>query len=61
MTGLEEIIFLADYIEPHRKMIPGLDKIEALAFVNIRRAIGLTLKNTIDYLKGRIGELVMTQ
>ena len=38
MNTLEKIIFIADYIEPNRKMLPGL-------------AMYLILKNTIAYLK----------
>ena len=35
MTMLEKIVFLADYIEPGRKMIPGLSDVRSLAFTNI--------------------------
>ena len=37
MTMLEKIVFLADYIEPGRKMIPGLSDVRSLAFTNINR------------------------
>lgn len=51
MTTLEQIVFLADYIEPHRKMIPGLDQVRRAAFQDLEGAVFLTLKNTISYLE----------
>ncbi len=51
MSMLEKIIFLADYIEPGRKMIPGLDEVRLLAFTNIDAAVSVCAKNTLDYLK----------
>lgn len=51
MTVLEQIVFLADYIEPHRKMIPGLDQVRRMAFQNLEEAVYLTLKNTVSYLE----------
>ena len=51
MTVLEQIVFLADYIEPHRKIIPGLDQVRRMAFQNLEEAVYLTLKNTVSYLE----------
>ncbi len=51
MTVLEKIIFVADYIEPNRTDLPGLDDIRKTAFVNIDTAIEMICKNTLDYLK----------
>ncbi|MDK2807579.1 MAG: hypothetical protein PWP24_312 [Clostridiales bacterium] len=51
MSMLEKIIFLADYIEPGRKEIPGLAEIRTLSFENIDLAVYLTLKNTLVYLQ----------
>ncbi len=53
MTILEQVIFLADYIEPHRKQIPGLDEIRKMAFVDLEEAVYLTMKNTVSYLEGQ--------
>lgn len=53
MTLLEKIVFIADYIEPTRKEIKGLDEIRKTVFVNLDQAIYLTLKNTLDYLKSQ--------
>lgn len=51
MSVLEQIVFLADYIEPHRKMIPGLDQVRRMAFQNLEEAVYLTLNNTVSYLE----------
>ncbi len=51
MTVLEQIVFLADYIEPHRKMIPGLDQVRRTAFQDLEEAVYLTLRNTVSYLE----------
>lgn len=50
MTMLEKIIFLADYIEPGRKMIPGLTEIRTLTFQDIDKAVCLCAQNTLNYL-----------
>ena len=52
MTLLEKIVFLADYIEPNRKLIPGLTQIRQIAFCDIDKAVCMTLENTVSYLKG---------
>lgn len=51
MTMLEKIVYLADYIEPGRKMIPGLTEVRKQAFVNIDHAVSLCAKNTLRYLE----------
>lgn len=56
MTPLEQIIFLADYIEPNRKQIPGLEEIRRMAFVDLEEAVYLTMKNTVSYLEGQEGK-----
>ena len=50
MTALEQIVFIADYMEPNRKMIPGLSKVRKLAFKDLDLCTMEILKNTIDYL-----------
>ena len=50
MTPLEQIVFIADYMEPNRKMIPGLAKVRELAFEDLDECTKEILKNTIDYL-----------
>ena len=51
MNTLEKIIFIADYIEPNRKMLPGMEQIRKASFEDLDLAMYLILKNTIAYLK----------
>lgn len=51
MTALQEIIFVADYIEPNRTGLPGLDSIRMTAFTDIKKAIADICENTLSYLK----------
>lgn len=51
MTMLEKIVFLSDYIEPSRRIIPGLTQIRKLAFENLDLAVYTTLHNILNYLK----------
>ncbi len=51
MNMLEKIIYLSDYIEPGRKMIPGLTEVRRLAFVDLDLAVALCAKNTLEYLR----------
>jgi predicted HD superfamily hydrolase involved in NAD metabolism len=55
MTKLEQIVYLADYIEPGRSMISGLEQIRKAAFVDMDEAVALSAKNTLSFLerKGR--------
>ena len=51
MSTLEKIIYIADYIEPGRDKAPNLEKIRALAKVDLDKALLIILSNTINYLK----------
>lgn len=51
MTLLEKIIFIADYIEPNRKMIEGLSESRRLAFEDLDQAMYHILANTLAYLQ----------
>lgn len=51
MSLLEQIVFIADYIEPNRKMIPGLSEIRKLAFCDLEKCTYKILTRTIAYLK----------
>ncbi len=51
MSNFEKIIFIADYIEPGRKMIPGMEEIRRAAFCNLDEAMFLILENTLSYLE----------
>ena len=50
MSPLEEIIFIADYIEPNRKPIPILETIRPLAFEDKDEAIAAISKATLEYV-----------
>lgn len=51
MSPLEEIVFIADYIEPNRKTIPGLCEIRKLAFCDLHGCTREILKSTMLYLE----------
>ena len=51
MTLLDKIIFVADYIEPNRKMIKELSEIRHEAMTDIDKAVMHILKNTLGYLE----------
>lgn len=51
MNLLEKIIYLADYIEPGRRMIPGLPEVRKLAFTDINRAVCRCSEFTLRYLE----------
>lgn len=50
MSVLEKIIFIADYIEPNRKMLQGLTECRKCAFEDLDMAMYHILKNTLAYL-----------
>jgi len=52
MTKLEQIVFLADYIEPNRTQ-PNVDLIRKLATQNLETAVAQTLADTVAYLKSK--------
>lgn len=52
MSKLEQIIFLADYIEPGRAH-SGVEAPRKWAFTNLELAVYHALANTIDYLSSR--------
>lgn len=51
MTELEKIIYIADYIEPNRKMLPALPKIRETAFRDLNGTMVLILQTTLQYLQ----------
>lgn len=50
MGLLEQVIYMADYIEPTRDF-PGVEKLRELAYSDLRSALMLGLKMSIDDLK----------
>lgn len=51
MSMLDKIIYLADYVEPGRKMIPGLPEIRKLSFTDIDQAVCHCAAATLNYLE----------
>jgi len=62
MSRLEKIIYIADYIEPHRKQAPNLGEMRKLAFEDLDKAFLAILKSKLEYLNSQDGEIdPMTQ
>ena len=59
MSMLEQIVFLADYLEPERTQptTPSLDEIRKVAFQNLDEATYLVVKNTVEYLESSNSEV----
>ncbi len=51
MSPLEEILFIADYMEPLRNKAADLDEVRKLVFVDIKKAVYVVTKDTLEYLK----------
>lgn len=51
MSMMDKIIYLADYIEPGRKMIPGLTELRELSFTDIEQAVCQCARSTLNYLE----------
>lgn len=51
MSTLEKIIYIADYIEPGRKQLEGLEMVRRLAFQDLDCAVEKILANTLAYLR----------
>lgn len=57
MNLLGKIIYLADYIEPGRRMIPGLPEVRKLSFTDIDRAVCRCSELTLGFLE-RMGRAI---
>ncbi len=51
MGLLEKIIYVADFIEPHRKKLPRLKEIRKTAYEDLDMAIYMILENSLSYLE----------
>ena len=51
MTLLEEIVFVADYIEPNRNEAPRLNEIRNVVFTDLHAATRMILEDTLEHLK----------
>lgn len=50
MTFLEQIVFIADYIEPNRDEMPRLDVIRKMAFSDLDKCTSMIMSDTLEYL-----------
>ena len=57
MTDLEQIIYIADYIEPGRNKAPNLDEIRHLAFIDKEKALIKILEDSLFYLQDSSQEI----
>lgn len=57
MTDLEKIVYIADYIEPHRDKAPNLEWIRKVAFMDLNEGMYYILKDSLSYL-GRSGRTI---
>lgn len=51
MTALEQIVYIADYIEPMRSTAPHLEEIRRLAFQDLEACTYRILADTLEYLE----------
>lgn len=51
MSLLEKIVYIADYIEPHRDKAPHLTEVRRLAFQDLDECMYEILKDTLNYLE----------
>lgn len=50
MSKLEKIVFVADYIEPCREILPNINYIRETAYEDLDEAVILISKQTLEYL-----------
>ncbi len=51
MSLLEKIVYIADFIEPNRKPLEGMDEIRKEAFTDIDRCLAHILHDSVQYLQ----------
>lgn len=51
MTELEKIIYIADYMEPNRKMLDGLKEVRQMAFRDLNQAMVMISHHILQYLQ----------
>ncbi len=57
MSKLEKIIYIADYIEPGRKQLAGLEMIRRIAYQDLDWTMEHILTNTLAYLRTTEGQV----
>ena len=50
MTMAEKILYIADYIEIHRKQLPNMEKARRLAFLDLNACMKVILESTLAFL-----------
>lgn len=53
MSLLDKIIYIADYIEPNRNILPEMDIIRKEAYSDIDKCLLHILKNSVEYLDNK--------
>ena len=53
MSLLDKIIYIADYIEPNRNVLPEIDIIRREAYSDIDKCLIHILKNSVEYLENK--------
>lgn len=51
MTALEQIVFIADYIEPDRDEMPRLEEVRKMAFADMDKCTEMIMSDTLQHLK----------
>ena len=51
MSHLDKLLYVADYIEPNRKMLPHLDEVRREAYRDLDHCVLMILEHTMIYLK----------
>ncbi len=57
MSKLEKIIYIADYIEPGRKQLAGLEMVRRIAYQDLDWTMENILANTLAYLQTTEGQI----
>jgi HD superfamily phosphohydrolase YqeK len=53
MSRLDQIIFIADYIEPRRDKAPNLPEVRRMAFLDLDECCYIILRDTLNFLKSK--------
>jgi len=51
MNILDKILYIADFIEPHRKKLPNMEEVRKSAFIDLDQTIVLVIKSKLAYLE----------
>ena len=51
MTHLDKLLYVADYIEPNRKILPQMDEVRREAYRDLDSCVLMILEHTMTYLR----------